>query len=60
MDYKKPSLISSKRNQITFFIIKVKAIYSILVENKATIDFFLEYQLVEHLLSIKINPNIDF
>lgn len=52
--------MSRKRGQVAFFVANVKAIYLALMEDWATVNCFLEHQLMKPLLSIKIKLNIDF
>lgn len=54
------SLMRSSQSLVVFQITNVSAILLALIENKATVAYFLEYQLISLLLSIKINLDIDF
>lgn len=60
LSYRKPSSVSSSRSHVVFFTTSVRAIYSVLVDNKATVGCFLEYQLTGSPFSIKIKSDIDF
>lgn len=42
------------------FVTNIKAIYSVLVENRVTVDYLLEHQLTRPSLSIRMKSNIDF
>lgn len=52
--------MSNKYSYITFFRITIKAIYFVLVDNNAIIDYILKYQLIKLLYSIKIQSKVYF
>ena len=58
LSYKKTSLVSGNWSHITSFAIKVRAIYSVLIDNYATIACFFEHQLTGPPLSMKIKPKV--
>lgn len=52
--------MSKKRGQVASFVANIKAIYLAMMEDWATVNCFLEHQLMRPLLNIKIKFNIDF
>ena len=52
--------MSNSRIYVIFFAANVNAIYSTLVEERATVDCLFKYQLTGLPFSIKIKPEVDF
>lgn len=57
--HRRPSSVSRSLSQVVSFAARVRAIYSALVDDNATVDCFLEHQLTDPLFSIKMRPDVD-
>ena len=56
---KRPSLVSSNYSHVTSFVANIKAVYLAFIDNRAIIAYFLEYQLTNLFISIKIRLEVD-
>lgn len=52
--------MNSKCSHFASFAASIKAIYSVLIDNKATVGCFLEHQIIGPLFNIKMKPKVDF
>ena len=52
--------MSRSYSQVASFAASVRAIYSALVDEKATVGCLFEHQLIGPPLSIKMKPEVDF
>lgn len=52
--------MSNKYSHIAFFAANVNTMYSASVDNRATMNCLLEYQLTELSFSIKMKSKVDF
>lgn len=55
-----PSLVSNSCNQVASQAAKLKAIYSVTIDDNATTTCFLDEWLIGPPLSININPKVEF
>lgn len=60
LNCKRSNFISNSYVNIVFLAANISAIYSILVEKKATMSYFFEHQLTGPPFSIKIKPKVNF
>ncbi len=58
--WRSPNSVSSRRSHVASFAASIRATYSALVDDNATVGCLLEYQLTGPLLSIKMKPEVDF
>lgn len=52
--------MSNSRIHVASFAASVNAIYSALVDDRATVGYLLEHQLTGPPFSMKIKPEVDF